>query len=372
MTDILTKIHDDILNDNAATKVPESTYNIIIKETYESIQAEYVEFDPEKHLQYYTDPMLKHKFENTRRLTLEELGLSSPEQISHIGVSDPFPLFTAEAIQIMKKEILNKETFLKYARYTYNSSGKDVCIRGYSEATPFTQAAWTHPKTMELVSLMAGIDLEIIFDYEIAHTNVSMKEKDQVEKELENYKPKSIEEDCAVGWHFDSYPFVCVLMISDTTNMIGGETSLRMGKGNEGKIVAVPGPVSGSACVLQGRLVEHIAPNPVGVSERITMVTSYRAKNPKKPDTSVLSTVKPELNFGSRYTDFYKDWVNYRSDLVIENLNLIKKEMNENFDKQKIMDELKALESYIGKTYKEMSVSKEEWEGIKENYKRFI
>lgn len=43
----------------------------------------------------------------------------------------------------------------------------------------------------------------------------------------------------AVDWHTDSYPFVCVTMLSDCTNMIGGETALRTGSG---EIIKVRGP----------------------------------------------------------------------------------------------------------------------------------
>ena len=42
-----------------------------------------------------------------------------------------------------------------------------------------------------------------------------------------------------VGWHRDSYPFVCVLMLSDCTNMVGGETALRTGTG---EVIKVRGP----------------------------------------------------------------------------------------------------------------------------------
>lgn len=42
-----------------------------------------------------------------------------------------------------------------------------------------------------------------------------------------------------VGWHTDSYPFVCVLMMSDCTDMVGGETALRTGNG---QVIRVRGP----------------------------------------------------------------------------------------------------------------------------------
>lgn len=376
----------------------EPVYNSNLKPTYEKILEQLnleptsldpttIKFDPHKHLTYYAnDPIEKYKFNSTRRLTMEELGLASKKQISNIGVSDPFPLFTEEAVLIMRQEILKKETFLKYARFCFNStSGLDCNLRGYVKngdhiETPFIYDAWTNTKTMELVSIMAGIELEIIMDYEIAHVNIGMKSERQAEEErIKASRDQALGgqtsgEDipAIVGWHYDSYPLVCVLMLSDTTDMIGGETSLRMGKqGDEpAKVAIVPGPSQGSAAILQGRLIEHIAPSPLGASERITMVTSYRAKNPLIRDDSVLSTVKPEINFGSRYNDFYPDWIKYRSEIIIERINHLnekvkaERESGKKFDKESSIDCLKDIEKYLSHTVNEMEISDEEWDKI--------
>ena len=35
----------------------------------------------------------------------------------------------------------------------------------------------------------------------------------------------------AVAWHYDSFPFVCVTMVSDCSDMVGGETAIRMPSG---------------------------------------------------------------------------------------------------------------------------------------------
>jgi len=90
-------------------------------------------------------------------------------------------------------------------------------------------------------------------DYEIGNINFSVKSEEQAQGELaaisrqkqyfaddegiagcpwEDDKP-------VVGWHTDSYPFVCVLMLSDCTNMVGGETALLTGDGN---VLKVRGP----------------------------------------------------------------------------------------------------------------------------------
>lgn len=55
-----------------------------------------------------------------------------------------------------------------------------------------------------------------------------------------------------VGWHNDSYPFVCVLMLSDCTDMVGGETALQTGTG---EVLKVRGPTMGCAVVMQGRFI---------------------------------------------------------------------------------------------------------------------
>lgn len=51
-------------------------------------------------------------------------------------------------------------------------------------------------------------------DLEIGHINISVIDKNS-------------SKNAVVNWHKDSYPFVCVLMLSDTTGMQGGETVLK-------------------------------------------------------------------------------------------------------------------------------------------------
>lgn len=90
-------------------------------------------------------------------------------------------------------------------------------------------------------------------DLEIAHINFSVKSEKETKEELAiiNKQKRFYADDegiggCpweddkpVVGWHTDSYPFVCVLMLSDCTNMVGGETALRTGHGD---VMKVRGP----------------------------------------------------------------------------------------------------------------------------------
>ena len=91
------------------------------------------------------------------------------------------------------------------------------------------------------------------FDFEIGNINLSVKTDEQTKEELAAIdKQKSWFADdegiagCPweddkpiVGWHEDSYPFVCVLMLSDCTNMVGGETAMRTANG---EVMKVRGP----------------------------------------------------------------------------------------------------------------------------------
>jgi hypothetical protein len=58
-------------------------------------------FDPSKHLAYHTMPA---------RHTMADIGLEN-QGISTIGVSEPFELFTPEAVRTMRNEVLSDEVW---------------------------------------------------------------------------------------------------------------------------------------------------------------------------------------------------------------------------------------------------------------------
>lgn len=112
--------------------------------------------------------------------------------------------------------------------------------------------AWKSPDTLAIISKIAGIELVPEMDLEIAHINISVKSEQERREEIEAFEDRAqyeADEGIAgcpwednkpiVDWHTDSYPFVCVTMLSDCTTMIGGETALRTGTG---EIMKVRGP----------------------------------------------------------------------------------------------------------------------------------
>ena len=117
---------------------------------------------------------------------------------------------------------------------------------------PFIYDTWKNPEVLSIVSKIAGIDLVPVMDYEIAHVNLSWKSEAQKAEEMQTIMDRRLTEEdegiagCPweddkpiVDWHYDSYPFVCVTMLSSCDNMVGGETALQTG---DGSLMKVRGP----------------------------------------------------------------------------------------------------------------------------------
>jgi hypothetical protein len=281
-------------------------------------------FDPKKHIVFQ---------EPSDILMMKDIGFADNVGVSPVAVTQPFQLFSSEAIRIMRSEI-DKPEVKKGHRYASNIASNQ--LRGYARKyAPFTYAAWNHPDTVAIVSKLAGIDLIPWSDYEIAHVNLSaVKTDDQVEAELTAlrlrkssiHSDEGIDVSCSendkpiVGWHTDSYPFVCVLMMSDCTNMVGGETALRTANGD---VIRVRGPTEGCAVILQGRYITHQALRALGAKERITAVTSWRPRSPFVKDDSELRTVRPV----SDLKELYPDFAEYRLDIMEQRIHFAKEEL---------------------------------------------
>ncbi|KAI5783557.1 hypothetical protein EDC01DRAFT_663554 [Geopyxis carbonaria] len=283
-------------------------------------------FNPAQHIAYHTLP---------ERYTMAELGLEN-KGISPIGVSEPFELFTPDAVRTMRNEVLSDEV---WDNCRFASSIAACQLRGMApKYAKFVYDAWTHPETLRIVSKIAGVDLVPNIDYEIGHVNISVSDPGST-----NSAPP------VVNWHCDSYPFVCVLMLSDASSMVGGETALRTGTG---EIKKVRGPQMGSAVVLQGRYIEHIALPATNTRERITMVTSFRPRDPMMAEDSHLLTVRPV----SDLDELYHQWSEYRLELVEERARRLvrrireRKRVGRGFDVWGVKKDIQALSDFLKET----------------------
>ncbi|KAK7419269.1 hypothetical protein QQX98_003421 [Neonectria punicea] len=269
-----------------------------------------INFDAEKHLSYSTDPNV---------LSLKDISLPEDTGISHVACSDPFPLFSEEAIGIMRQEI-------------------------------FTTEAWKYPKTLSIISKVAGIDLIPNIEYEIGNINISVHDSNKDKSAAMTGKASDLS---VTKWHYDSYPFVCVVMMSDASKMVGGETAIQSGTG---EVLKVRGPQMGSAVVLQGRYICHQALAALGGEERITMITSFRPRDPTIKDDSVLTSIRPI----SDPSELYYQWTKYRVEVLQERLKKMLDLLEENrragnpTDVTKVKELLQQQESYLSITNKEI------------------
>ncbi|TFK56366.1 hypothetical protein OE88DRAFT_1616414, partial [Heliocybe sulcata] len=272
-------------------------------------------FTPSKHLAYNGAAEV---------LTMEDLGLPKDSGISPIAVSQPFKLFSEDAVHEMRREIFKPEV-MENCKYSSNIAACQ--LRGYApKYAPFTYDAWTHPDTLRIISSIAGVDLVPVMDFEVAHVNFSVKSEAQTKQELDTIHSKRgrpwEDDKPVVGWHRDSYPFVCVLMLSDCTNMVGGETAIKTG---DGSVMKVRGPTMGCAAILQGRYITHQALRALGAQERITAVTSFRPRDPFTRDDTVLNTVRPISDLSVLYQEFAE----YRLAMMEERVRAQLKEVRE-------------------------------------------
>ena len=229
-------------------------------------------FDPKKHVAF-TPP--------SKIFSMSDIKLKN-SPLSSFAVSEPFQLFSPEAVERMREEIFKPQV----QKYQVSSNLAAAQLRGYAKKeAPFIYQAWTSPEVLAIVSKIAGLDLVPSMDFEIGHINLSNPASAQDDEQTDNKQSASksladaqAEAKPIVDWHTDSYPFVVVTMLSDCTDMLGGETVLRQG---DGSTLKIRGPQMGYSVILQGRYIVHKALRAYGSTERITSVTSFRPKNRK-------------------------------------------------------------------------------------------
>ncbi|KAJ5836697.1 hypothetical protein N7447_002723 [Penicillium robsamsonii] len=266
-------------------------------------------FDPKVHLNY-TPP--------SKKFTMQDLLINQSPTASPIAGTVPFPLLSAEGVKAYRRALFQKDVIDKCASSPFPGT---LVLRDAAKQSMFVNDFWTHPETMRIVSEAVGVPLEVVMPTEIGHTNIQVEgttiaemasnlkaepvvEKLELSPEDRTYNPLK-DASAIIPWHYDSYPYVCVLMLSDTEGMIGGETYIKKG---DGEVQKVEGPQIGHAVMLQGGEVCHLAARAKGVKERISTITSYRSTLPNVYDSSNITNVRPYADTNS----LYPEWTQYR------------------------------------------------------------
>ncbi|OAQ83850.1 2OG-Fe(II) oxygenase superfamily domain-containing protein [Purpureocillium lilacinum] len=266
-----------------------------------------------------------------------------PTALSNVATTEPFPLLSHDAVLQHRRELFSPEVLDNCLHYTRPGS---VQLRGMAPRyAPFIHKFWHSPEVLKIVSSIAGVDLVPAMDYEVSHTNVQLGpggldavrstpvepptateeairafEADKAQKRAVTDQTKPI-----IEWHKDSHPWVCVVMLSDARHMTGGETELMKGDGTTLKVKA---PQMGCAVLLQGRYITHTAAPVDNMPERVTIVTSFRPRNPMLPDETTNANVRNK----SHLSELYYQWTTYRLDVLAQRARITADALRRRYD----------------------------------------
>lgn len=168
--------------------------------------------------------------------------------------------------------------------------------------------AWNHPVTQAAVNFSFSCALQLQGgENDMGYVNVqlgpdgvagmyNMPEVPATPLPSKDAPPTDVTEDNMIDkWHKDMTPVVLVLMLSNTSTMVGGETAIKIGNGN---IVKARGANVGGAVMMAGGYLEHAALRAANCAERLSMVNSYTFSNPDADDSA--TTLKSvNINFDS-------------------------------------------------------------------------
>ncbi|KAK7409217.1 hypothetical protein QQX98_008593 [Neonectria punicea] len=244
-------------------------------------------FDPAIHLNYQPPPA---------RRSFTELGLPVPKGCPDICFTEPFQLFSEEGVRMIRREVFRRSFLDKYMR----SWDRAPClISGHAHNKhdgTFLKQAWYHPVTQAAINSAFGCALKLqTGENDMGYINVQLGADgiDGVYNLTEvptrplpaaEVLPTS-EYDMGLidKWHKDMTPVVLVLMLSDTSTMIGGETAIKMG---DGSIMKARGAAVGGAVVMAGGYLEHAALRANNCAERLSLVNSYCFADPDADDSA--------------------------------------------------------------------------------------
>lgn len=165
---------------------------------------------------------------------------------------------------------------------------------------------WQHPAVVDCISRAFGTPVKLLGRRgEVGHVNVQLGSDgvDGVYKLSETPSPplkesttqsSQFDEILTDAWHRDSAQLTCVVMLSDASTMVGGETAIEAGKG---QVLKARGAKMGGAVIMQGSHVNHAALRATNAAERISMVTGFAFADPDLDDSGTsLRSIDPKDN----------------------------------------------------------------------------
>ncbi|KIX06183.1 uncharacterized protein Z518_04157 [Rhinocladiella mackenziei CBS 650.93] len=310
-------------------------------------------FDPQIHLAYAPP---------TTRFTFEDLKLQRSATATEVAATVPFPILTPEGVRAYRRALFSP-TVLENC--VASPGPGTLTVRNAAAYSSFIQDFWTHPETLQAISDAAGVSLSVVMPTEMAHTNIQTSGSTvedmvaELKVEPDTTKLPLTDEDrtydplkakSVIPWHYDSYPYVCVIMLSDTEGMIGGQTFIKHGDGSAHEVA---GPSIGYGVILQGGEVQHLAARARGVKERISTITSFTANVPGLYDSSYITNIR---TYAEREV-LYKQWTQYRLAKMKREIEQLQHELGEtvgSIDVAQIQHFAQAQIDYLKRTTRQL------------------
>jgi len=253
--------------------LPKSSPNNIKKNLQEDVQ-----FDPKKHLDL-TMPMY------IKTLDGENVPFPLKNAAKHnVAFSAPFKVLSAEGVKAFRRVISQNEDL---AQPFKNRQKK--AIRGIAYRSKFFCDFTYSPIVLKHLSKCTGKALAPHnFPMNISQINFG---------EIGSDKGADV-------WHIDSVPYVLVILLSDSTGMVGGQLQVskakfgdpklaleyirRDGKLPEDMVNTVNYPAAGYGIFMQGSRIAHAVTPVLKASEpRLTLVNSYQSLMPFEEDATL-------------------------------------------------------------------------------------
>jgi hypothetical protein len=342
-----------------------------------------VDFDPSVHLDFDATTV--------RRVSMSEIGLDPSIALLDFAFTYPFKLLSEEGVRQIRAELTRKEV-QQHCRFA--TKRNPYAIRGVWKYSPFLVNLWRSKEAIEAASQAVGYPLMLNpLDWDLGHVNAEVDANhphefnppyavtQNVEAMLpaehvkspaatfrKNFTPAHYNDTFVAEsydgygdaqrftdfWHVDDYPFVCVVMLSDSSKFEGGETVIR---DNRGGIIELKFPGAGYAVMIQGPYVAHCARRAVNARERITMIPTYIPANVMEEDTTFLNAAKGNSHLG----ELFQQWSLYRFDRLSRRVEQYTNEALKNaisggtFNKYEVMQECDRLIAYLERTKEQLT-----------------
>ncbi len=300
-------------------------------------QQETVKFDPAQHLQLEPPESI---------LRLSDFGYTASEieQCStDFAVSSAVRLLSDEGVEVM----LDIARSLK--KHAVHCERIETMVRGGTYQSKFLRDFCMSHEVTEFVSEIFGtLVAPHSMPLHLGHLN---------------YAPNDL--DRAVDkWHHDTLDLDYVLMLSDPTQLQGGEFQYFLGTRDEAKELADQGqsiptdkavspyfPGAGYAIVLHGNRIVHRATRLTQRAERITLVNGYVPLSPSVDDVCRFS----DLTVVDPHHVLFTEWARHKAWLSMGKLQHLIDNLPYTDDRQTISEHLKRAISDVETAIEEIS-----------------